>query len=183
MQTARLLARYFPSDTVAVNDIGAVAYYGDGPIVDLEGLANLSVARAKSLQLETPLDAKQLASFTKDVPVAIIYDEWFPSVPTSWVRLGGLRIEANRVCASNIVSVYATSGESVPRVLAALRGFDASLPTEVRREGVWIETAPEDPGSWHADTGDILRVEITGAPDLPGLFVEPSGLDLAPQGR
>jgi hypothetical protein len=175
VQTARLLATYFPHDDVAVNDIGAVAYYGDSPIVDLEGLASLPVARAKSLQLETPLDAKQLVSFTKDVPVAVIYDEWFPSVPTSWVRVGRLRIQANKVCASDMVSVYATSGENVPRVLAALRAFDASLPTDVRREGVWIETPPEAPASWRADSGDILRVEISGAPDLPGLFVDAAG--------
>jgi hypothetical protein len=175
VQTARLLARYFPHDAVAINDIGAVAYYGDSPIVDLEGLASLDVARAKSLQLDKPLDARQLASFTKDVPIAVIYDDWFPSVPTSWVRLARLEIQANKVCASNVVSVYATSGDSVPRVLAALHAFDPSLPADVRREGVWIETPPEDPSSWRADTGDILAMSVTGAPDLPGIFVDPAG--------
>jgi hypothetical protein len=171
VQSARLLSRYFPHDTVAINDIGAVAYYGDEPIVDLEGLGTLAVARAKSLQLDKPLSAEQLASFTANAPIAIIYDAWFPRVPTAWVRLGRLRIRANKVCAFDAVSVYATSGESVPRVLAALHGWSASAPADIRREGVWVEAPPEDgAAAWRAEAGDVLSIEVTGAPELSGVF-------------
>jgi hypothetical protein len=166
IQTARFLARYFPHDVVAVNDIGAVAYFGDEPILDLEGLSSMAVAKAKSYRIETPLDESQLASLAKDAPVAVIYDDWFPQVPTTWVRLGRLRIDCNKVCASNSVSIYATSGENVPRVLEALRAFGPSIPLEVRREGLWVETPPQDRARWGADTWDILSIDVTGVPKI-----------------
>jgi hypothetical protein len=166
VQTARFLARHFPHDVVAVNDIGAVSYYGGQPLVDLEGLASQPVARAKSYRIDKPLDADQIVSFTKDAPVAVIYEDWFPRIPTTWVRLGRLRIGANVVCASNTVTIFATSGESVPRVLDALRSFGPSLPADVRREGVWIEAPPEDRDPWRADYGDLLSVDVAGAPDI-----------------
>ena len=166
VQTARFLARYFPHDRVAVNDIGAVAYYGDEVIVDLEGLASLPVARAKSFRIDKPLDERQLASFAIGAPVAVIYEEWFPHIPTAWVPLGRLRIDSNRVCASATVTIFATSGAEVPRVLDALRAFEPSLPAEVRREGVWIEEPPEGPARWKADTGDVLSVRVTGIPEM-----------------
>jgi protein involved in polysaccharide export with SLBB domain len=169
VQTARFLAREFADVPVAINDIGAPAYYRDGPIVDLVGLASLDVAKAKDLELEKRLTRAQMAAFTKDAPVAILYDEWFPFIPPSWVRLGRLRIDANRVCASNAVAIYATSGEAVPRVLAALRDFAPSLPVEVRREGRFVESPPDPPGAWRADTGDVLHVDFSGAPDLSSL--------------
>jgi hypothetical protein len=171
VQSARFLAGYFPHDLVAVNDIGAVAYYGDEPILDLEGLASPRIAKAKSYRIDNPLDAGQLASLAKDASVAILYEEWFPQVPTTWVRLGRLRIDSNRVCASSTVAIYATSGASVPRVLDALRTFGASLPAEVRREGIWIETPPQEPARWGADTGDVLSVDVAGSPEVTSVDV------------
>ncbi|MCL2450962.1 MAG: polysaccharide biosynthesis/export family protein, partial [Polyangiaceae bacterium] len=166
VQTARFLARYFPHDLVAVNDIGAVAYYGDEPLLDLEGLANQAIAKEKSFRLEKPLDAKQLASLAAEAPVAVIYDEWFPDVPATWVRLARLRLDFNVVCASSTVAVYATSGEHVPRVLEALRAFGPSLPVGVRRSGVWVESPPDAPSNraaeWRAETWDVLSVDVAG---------------------
>jgi hypothetical protein len=176
VQTARFLARHFPHDLVAVNDIGAVTYYGNEPVLDLEGLASSPVAKAKSYRLDEPLDAAQLASFANGAPVAVIYDDWFPQVPTTWVRLGRLRIESNVVCAWSTVSVYATSGASVPRVLDALRSFGPALPAEVRTEGVWIESPPQDRARWSADTGDLLSVEVAGRPEMTFAgVVDPAG--------
>lgn len=167
VQTARFLKRYFPRDPVAINDIGAVSYYGDEPIVDLVGLASLPIARAKSMQLEKLLSSAQLERFAKVAPVAVIYDDWFaPNVPPSWVRLGRLRIDSNRACAFDSVSVYATSGAQVPRVLAALDGFSRDLPAGVRQEGRFVETPPPTVGDYTLDSGDVLYVEMKGAPDL-----------------
>ncbi|HEY2518355.1 MAG TPA: polysaccharide biosynthesis/export family protein [Polyangiaceae bacterium] len=163
VQTARFLGRYFPNDPVAVNDIGAVAYYGDEPIVDLVGIATLDIAKAKSMKHDNRLTAAQVTSFTKDAPVAVVYEEWVANIPASWVRLARLRIDSNKVCALDHVAVYATSGEAVPRVLAALREFAPSLPPEVRREGRWMERPPETLADWRADAGDLLRVDIPGA--------------------
>jgi hypothetical protein len=176
VQTARFLTRYFPHDLVAVNDIGAVTYYGSEPVLDLEGLASSMVARAKSFRLDQPLDAAQIASLANAAPVAVIYDEWFPQIPTTWVRLGRLRIDTNVVCAWSAVSVYATSGATVPRVLDALRSFGPALPAEVRTEGVWVESPPEDRARWRADTGDLLSVEVAGHPEMTSAnVIDPAG--------
>jgi protein involved in polysaccharide export with SLBB domain len=183
VQSARFFAKYFPHDAIAINDIGAVAYYGDARVIDLMGLADLGVAKAKSLTLDKPLEADQMVAFTKDAPIALIYDEWFPHVPASWVRLGKLRIDVNHVCAFNSVSIYATSGEHVPRVLAALRDFAPSLPESVRREGVWAEAPPAAPDqAWRLDAGDALFVEVAGAPEMSGMtYVAPDGTLFLPK--
>jgi protein involved in polysaccharide export with SLBB domain len=74
------------------------------------------------------------------------------------------------------MAIYATSGESVPRVLAALRDFGPSLPVTVAREGRWIETPPEELAQWRADSGDVLALDVQDAPDLSKvLWVDADG--------
>jgi protein involved in polysaccharide export with SLBB domain len=168
VQVARFFRQYFPNEAVAINDVGAVSYFGDAPVVDLVGLANMPVALAKSLDINTDLTPAQLAELAKPAPIVVVYDNWFPHPPASWVQVGRWRIDVNRVCAGEAVSFYATSGETVPRVLQALRAFSATeLPATVRREGRFVESPPSDP--WHGDTGDLLYVDVDGAPELSGM--------------
>ena len=139
IQSARFLAR-FGDGPVAINDIGAVAWLGDEPIVDLVGLANLPVARAKGLKLDQPLRVEDIERFTPGVKVAIVYDEWFKdTLPPSWLRVGRWRIEGNKSCAFPIVSIYATEPASYPTVIEALRRFAPELPRRVVQLGRYLE--------------------------------------------
>jgi hypothetical protein len=165
VQSARFLARYFPNDPVAINDIGAVAFFGDEPIVDLVGLADQRVARAKKLQFDVKLTPDEVGALASAAPVALVYDDWVAH-PATWVNVGVLRIDRARSVASPQVSIYATSGASVPRVIGALRDFEPSLPQTVRREGRFAERPPRAASApFEADAGDVLSIEIRGGED------------------
>ena len=114
LHTARFLQRFFAGETVAVNDAGAVGYLHDGPMVDLLGLADLDVARARGFALDHPLSRAQVTALSADAKVAVVYDEWFAgAIPDGWTRVATWTIEGNRVCAFPAVAVYATSAASV----------------------------------------------------------------------
>jgi hypothetical protein len=160
VQNARFLKRYFPREPVAVNDIGAVAYYGEHPLVDLGGLATLDVARAKHFDFYQPPSADAIASLTAQTNVAIVYDAWFPrSLPKTWVLAGRWQLDWCRVCASPVVSIYATRPEAFGRVIRALREFAPNLPSDVRQEGRYVQrpVARNDHAAFVE--GDVLRVE------------------------
>jgi len=162
VQSAKFLARYFPHDVAAINDIGAVTYYRDGPIVDLVGLADVDVAKAKHFKLDQPMKAADVVRFTKDATVAVIYDDWFTGlVPPSWFRVARWTIPNNVSCAYATVSIYATKADDVARVVSAARDFAAGeLPNEVRASGY----AAQPLGSGIA-SGDAVEVAIEGAED------------------
>ncbi|MGH7270282.1 MAG: polysaccharide biosynthesis/export family protein [Polyangiaceae bacterium] len=183
VQSARFLTRYFGQEPVAVNDIGAVSYFGDEPIVDLLGLASLPVARAKKLQIDNPLTRDEVAGFTRGTNVAIIYDGWLGgSVPPTWIRLGRWRIENNRSCAFDDVEIYATHPEAVGRVLGALRGFATHLPKGVHQEGRYMEPPPDREGEpYRFQVGDTVDIALDGAPKDSGpLVVQADGILYVP---
>jgi protein involved in polysaccharide export with SLBB domain len=167
VQSARFLARYFPNDTVAVNDIGAVSYYGEHPIVDLMGIATMEVARAKSFRLLEQLSQADIARMTRSAAVAIVYDEWLESIPTSWLGVGKWKIDHNQVCAFPAVTIYAASPDSVPRVIEALRAFSKQLPAGVHQAGRYTQLEARDE-LYRLDAGDVLHVRVDGAPDIGG---------------
>jgi hypothetical protein len=172
VQSARFLARYFPNDVAAINDIGAVAYYGDERIVDLNGLASMPVARAKKMNIDEPIPKREFVTLTGGAVVSIIYEHWLGDrVPPTWIRLARWKIESNYSCAFPEVSVFATSADAIPRVIEALRAFGKELPQGVHQEGRYLEPPPAEDADapYRLRPGDVLAVMVDGA--LDGLTV------------
>lgn len=167
MQSGRFLARF--KSPVAVNDLGAVVWLGSEPVIDLVGLANLPIAKAKGLKLMQPLKTADLARFTADAHVVIIYDEWFAGnpLPSQWLRVARWRIDDNRSCAFPGVSVYATRPEYYPEVIAELRKFAPELPPKVGQSGRYRQ-APSHAAQIRS--GDVITVSST-SPDFAGVYV------------
>ena len=165
VQNARFLRAYFPNEPVAVNDIGAVAYFGGMPIVDLAGLSTTSMARAKHYEMSRPPLASDVAAETRDTRVAIVYDAWVPYRPHTWTLLGRWRIAGCASCFAPVVNVFATRPDAIPAVTAALRAFAPSLPADVSQEGLYTGTvAHADPNApdFTLDTDDVVRIHIPG---------------------
>lgn len=161
VQMGTFLGRYFPHDKVAVNDIGAVAWFGDEPVVDLVGLASLPVARAKGLRLDADMRGDDLARLTQGVEVAIVYDEWFPkNLPASWLRVGRWTIDGRKSPAFADVAIYAAVPEHYPVVVNALRAYAKDLPKSVRTHGRFADYPLDDK---HLRAGDQVVVRTSDA--------------------
>ena len=134
VQIGRFAAREFPEAPVAVNDIGAVAYLHDAPIVDLMGLASGSVAKARGYRIASALSPAVVAAETGGVPVAILYDRWFSGqLPSHWKARRRWRISGVITPASATVTIYACDPSTIDAVDAALARFEPLLPVGVER--------------------------------------------------
>jgi hypothetical protein len=117
LHTARFLERFFAGQKVAVNDAGAVGYLHDGPLVDLLGLADLDVARARGFAIDHPLTREQVRALSAGAKIAIVYDQWFVgAIPEEWTKVATWTIRDNRVCAFPDVAVYSTDASDVASV-------------------------------------------------------------------
>jgi hypothetical protein len=119
---------------VAVNDVGAIAYVGQAPVLDLLGLADLRIARARGMRIDAPLSRADVERFTREagVELAVLYEPWFEgAIPASWVPLERWRIRDNRVCAFDTVTFFATGPEAAPGLRRALDAYRPRLPKRV----------------------------------------------------
>lgn len=157
VQMARFLERYYDGRMVAVNDIGAVAWYSQAQILDLWGLANLETAR---LLMRDALDGPAIARLASErsVRVALVYDEVLGrpdahgkvTPPPGWTRVGAWKLERNVVAANWQVSIYDVAPEEEAALREHLREFAPSLPSEV----TFLETPPRAAAADPAPTGD-----------------------------
>jgi hypothetical protein len=132
-QMAVFLNRYHPDGPVAANDIGAVSFFNEFPLLDLYGLASMDVARAK---LGGMYDAKTIERLVREsgATVVVVYDYWFDrygGLPPSWVKVGEWHFTDCYVCGGNVVSFYAPDPAQADALRAQLAEFAKSLPERV----------------------------------------------------
>lgn len=131
-QMGRFLARYYAGTAVALNDIGAATYLSDARCIDLAGLANLEVARARFANNLSTADFDDITS-EAGVRVAIVFDHWFKDIglPPTWTRVGTWTIRNARVVSSGTVAFYATSPGEARALAEHLAEFEPELPRGV----------------------------------------------------
>jgi hypothetical protein len=140
-QMGSFLHEYYPQGIVAANDIGAIDYLADIHLVDLIGLADREVMRAR-LAGEWSRDmAGALDSVTHEhgAQIAVIYDTWFnynpvtgtAEIPAGWVRVADWTIPGNVVCGDATVTWYAVRPEEAAALRSALEKFADTLPAGV----------------------------------------------------
>ncbi|MGZ3837366.1 MAG: hypothetical protein ACXVMS_09130 [Flavisolibacter sp.] len=131
-QMGQFSHRFYNRDTIAANDIGAIAYFTEANIVDLWGLATTEVARSKKKGYWTPGFLDSL-SRKNHVSVAMIYDSWFSDdLVRRWKKAASWQIQNNVICGDDTVSFYAVDSTDYPVLLQHLKTFEASLPSTVR---------------------------------------------------
>ena len=92
VQVGRFLAEHGNGRPVAVNDIGAVALLGHVPVLDLVGLADTEVARARCAGTFDAAFVRDLAT-RRGISLAVVYEDWFPGqLPPGWTRLARWRV-------------------------------------------------------------------------------------------
>lgn len=135
-QMARFVKEFVPEGAIGLNDIGAVAYYNDRPILDFYGLANLEALNARRLRTASPAVFGELAA-KEQVRLVMVYDEpeWMQGyIAPNWRKLGTMSLDYRTVAGEFTVSVFATRPEDVPQLAAAWRAFVPTLPPAVHAE-------------------------------------------------
>ena len=139
-QMARFVSQYYPTASVAANDIGWIAFASDIRLLDLTGLADQPIFQAKRSGSYTTalMESEQRRA---DPEIAIVFDSWFaehskadlggPSLPPGWARVGRWSISDNLVQGDSTVSFYAVRPSGVPKLRASLAAFEPSLPGSV----------------------------------------------------
>ena len=125
------LQQYYNTDTIAVNDIGAVAYFSKSSIIDLWGLANMQVAKAKKENTATP-EFLNTVTHNDNVKFAIVYDSWFDSsLRKNWNKVATWQIQNNVICGDATVSFYAVKPGSDSLLKTNLAAYERLLPKDV----------------------------------------------------
>jgi len=130
-QMARFSHQYYNNTPIAANDIGAIAYFTNAPIVDLWGLGTFEVAKSKKEKYWSPAF---LDSFSRknNVPFAMAYDIWFnDSLQNRWYKVASWQIQNNVICGDDEVSFYALDSTYVPVLKTQLSQFQPKLPPTV----------------------------------------------------
>lgn len=136
-QMGRFMQKYYPGESVVVNDIGVVCFLGDVRCFDVWGLATKEVG---DLQLNKEFTAENVekAARRSGARVAVVYDHFFRLVgidadlPKGWIKVGEWRIPDNVVCVRDTVSFFALNESEVAALAANLRDFVSHLPKEMR---------------------------------------------------
>lgn len=142
---ALFVHKYFPKTTVALNDIGAVAFYNDDVhIFDLVGLANIDV-----LKYHKNKDSAFLRNYMgKDqVKMALVYPGWIEWLgykkPSNWELLGNWYLTDNYVAGNSRVGIFATDSTVRDTLINALKAYSSELPSNVKQSGLYIDQMRE----------------------------------------
>jgi hypothetical protein len=130
-QLARLLRTAYPNDAVAVNDIGAVSWFGTSHIVDIVGLATQDVA---NLKRHRRFDRQALDALIRagNVRAVAIYEKVFaPIIPPNWILVGEWTISDNVAVSENTVGFFAPTADDAIRLRKALDDYAPLLPKAV----------------------------------------------------
>jgi hypothetical protein len=140
IQMARFIGAYYPGSAIALNDIGAVSFFTDAKVVDLWGLADREVARARLADAYNPtVMAREVAR--NHARIALVYDAWFyqfGGVPSNWTEIGRWRIDDLYIGGADTITIYATDPGEVAYLRASLQAFSACLPRSVQQTGSYI---------------------------------------------
>lgn len=137
-QMGLFLKKFYQGASVAVNDIGAVNFLADIKCLDLWGLADFDVAK---LRRQGRYDAQKIYELAKqkDVKIAIVYENWFASLPKEWVKVGQWTVSDNVVLGGETVSFFAVGVNRAGSLIANLKEFAPYLPKDVVQSGVYAE--------------------------------------------
>jgi hypothetical protein len=133
-QMAMFTKQYFNESNIALNDIGAMAYFTKANIIDLWGLANIEVTRSKKFHYWNPEFLDSLCKSNR-VEFAIVYDTWFDDqLLKKWTKVATWQIRNNVICGDSKVCFYSLAASSKGLLYQRLRNFESKLPASVSRK-------------------------------------------------
>jgi hypothetical protein len=131
-QMGQFVKKYYNDTPIAMGDIGAISFYAQGKSLDLEGLGNLEIAKARKYGYRTP-DFYYDQCKKNNIKIAIVFDRAYPwQLLQRWYKVATWRIPNNVACYSDIVSFYAIDSIDGPELRNKLQLFQLILPVDVQ---------------------------------------------------
>jgi hypothetical protein len=131
---SQFVVKYIPDVNIAANDVGMLGYYSNGKVIDLWGVADMGVAKAKlnkSYNTNTIIEISR----SENVKLAILYEHWFDEyggLPDSWRKIGEWTITGhNFYLGAETVSFFSTSEEHTDFLRRSLKEFSQHLPKSI----------------------------------------------------
>lgn len=140
-QIAMFLDRFYDGESVALNDIGAANYYANVRSLDLLGLANIDVARARRNQTFDAGWVSESAQ-SRNVKVAIVYERWLGEyIPSTWVKVGEWHIRQTVTAGDDTIAFYARNSADASELAENLTTFASHLPADVVQRGEYMRSS------------------------------------------
>jgi hypothetical protein len=129
---AAFVHRYYRSDRIGVNDIGAVAYFSNGKKLDFTGLVNSDVAKSKKEHSWGPHLADSL-SRKYDIVAAIVSEPWFTAEQLpSWNKVACWELPDTPTSGSRVITFYTIHEWNIQWLRKNLHDFQSKLPDRVK---------------------------------------------------
>ena len=131
-QMGQFVKKYYNNTPIAMGDIGAISFYAQGKSLDLEGLGNLEMAKARKYNYRTPEFYYDQCK-KNNVRIAIVFDRAYPwQLLQRWYKVAIWQIPNNVACYSDVVSFYAMDSTGGPELKGNLQAFQPNLPADVQ---------------------------------------------------
>lgn len=141
---AEFINKYYSTEAVAINDIGAVSYFVNGNILDMYGLASKEVVGLKIHRKYTKYDIFRMIQ-SRNINIAIIYDRWFIGlIPDEWIKIGEWTLKDNVVCADPTVSLYACNRAEARKLGDYLVEFNKLVPASSVEARMYLNANHDD---------------------------------------
>lgn len=138
---AAFVANAFPGETIMVNDLGAMAYFVPGKVIDLFGLGHNEPVRLRRAPSGFTRDTLADWARREGVAIAVLQVCWhevFPRIPATWRFVATWTVPRNVAFGDRTVGFFAIDPRAEPRLRAALERFPR--PPEV------VQTMGPTPG-------------------------------------
>ncbi len=130
-QMGLFLRKYYNHQTIAANDIGAISYLADLKVIDLWGLGNNAVTKARK---EGYWNAAFLQSLVRkeQAVIAVVYESWFDKALTdNWIKAGTWEVSYSFMLGNTKVTFYAIDPAGIAKLKENLAAFSAELPKDI----------------------------------------------------
>jgi hypothetical protein len=128
------MKKYYNHQTIAANDIGAISYFADLKIIDLWGLGDNEVTRARKAGNWNGAFLQQLV-LKRNAVVAVIYESWFTKELTdNWQKVGTWEVSYSFMLGDTKVTFYAIDKNKAQSLKNNLVEFSSQLPKDIRIE-------------------------------------------------
>jgi len=133
-QMGQFLKTYYYNQTVAANDIGAISYYANLHTIDLWGLGNNEVMKARMHKYWNN-DFLQKLTQQSNTRIAVMYDSWFDKDLTKpWFKVATWQLPYAYSVGDAKVSFYGMTEAEAATLKNNLQAFESQLPGDVKAE-------------------------------------------------